>query len=55
MALSSEPEILRSDLTTALLQLKCVGQDMEEIEFMDPPDQQSCEPRFAPATPLSFH
>ncbi|KAI0034623.1 P-loop containing nucleoside triphosphate hydrolase protein [Vararia minispora EC-137] len=38
MPLSSEPEILRTDLTTALLQLKCVGQDMEDIDFMDRPD-----------------
>ena len=35
---SSEPEIRRTSLTNALLQLKCAGQDIEDIEFMDQPD-----------------
>ncbi|ETW82034.1 hypothetical protein HETIRDRAFT_154739 [Heterobasidion irregulare TC 32-1] len=41
MALSSEPEIRRSSLTSAVLQLKCVGQDLETLEFMDKPDPES--------------
>ena len=41
MALSSEPEIRRSSLTSAVLQLKCVGQDLETLEFMDKPDPKS--------------
>jgi ATP-dependent RNA helicase DHX33 len=39
MPLSQEPEISRTNLTGALLQLKCAGQDMEDMEFMDPLDQ----------------
>ncbi|KZV77043.1 P-loop containing nucleoside triphosphate hydrolase protein [Peniophora sp. CONT] len=38
MDLSSDPEIKRTSLTNALLQLKCAGQDIQEIEFMDQPD-----------------
>ena len=41
MALSSEPEIRRSSLTSAVLQLKCVGQDLETLEFIDKPDPES--------------
>ena len=43
MALSSEPEIRRSSLTSAVLQLKCVGQDLETLEFMDKPDPESSQ------------
>jgi ATP-dependent RNA helicase DHX33 len=38
MAPSVEPEIRRCSLTSSLLQLKCLGQDLEELEFMDKPD-----------------
>ncbi|VDC01852.1 unnamed protein product [Peniophora sp. CBMAI 1063] len=38
MHLSSDPEIKRTSLTNALLQLKCAGQDIEDIEFMDQPE-----------------
>ncbi|KAG6373740.1 P-loop containing nucleoside triphosphate hydrolase protein [Boletus reticuloceps] len=38
MAISAEPEIRRCSLTQSVLQLKCLGQDLEEVEFMDPPD-----------------
>jgi len=37
MAVSAEPEIRRCSLTSSMLQLKCVGQDMEELDFMDKP------------------
>ncbi|KAF8585715.1 P-loop containing nucleoside triphosphate hydrolase protein [Ramaria rubella] len=32
------PEIQRCDLGSAVLQLKCLGQEPEEVDFMDPPD-----------------
>ncbi|KAG1805388.1 P-loop containing nucleoside triphosphate hydrolase protein [Suillus variegatus] len=38
MALSAEPEIRRCSLTQSVLQLKCLGQDFEAIDFMDPPE-----------------
>ncbi|KAI0051080.1 P-loop containing nucleoside triphosphate hydrolase protein [Auriscalpium vulgare] len=41
MALSSEPEVRRSSLTSALLQLKCTGQDLESIDFMDNPEVEA--------------
>ncbi|THH06079.1 hypothetical protein EW146_g9723 [Bondarzewia mesenterica] len=41
MALSLEPEIRRSSLTSSLLQLKCVGQDLETLDFMDKPEPES--------------
>ncbi|KAI0927410.1 hypothetical protein AcV5_007955 [Taiwanofungus camphoratus] len=41
MALSAEPEIRRCTLTSSLLQLKCLGQDLEELDFMDKPDQEA--------------
>jgi len=41
MPLSAEPEIRRCSLTSSLLQLKCLGQDLEELDFMDKPDMES--------------
>lgn len=41
LAISAEPEIRRCSLTQSVLQLKCLGQDLEEVEFMDPPDLNS--------------
>jgi HrpA-like RNA helicase len=41
MALSSEPEIRRCSLASAFLELKRLGVDMEELEFMDKPDIDS--------------
>lgn len=41
MASSAEPEIRRCSLTQSVLQLKCLGQDLEAMEFMDPPDVHS--------------
>ncbi|KAH0840212.1 P-loop containing nucleoside triphosphate hydrolase protein [Lanmaoa asiatica] len=41
LAISAEPEIRRCSLTQSVLQLKCLGQDLEEVEFMDPPDYSS--------------
>lgn len=41
MALSSEPEIRRCSLTSSFLQLKCLGLDMDELDFMDKPDLDS--------------
>ncbi|KAF9226817.1 P-loop containing nucleoside triphosphate hydrolase protein [Gyrodon lividus] len=41
MSASSEPEIRRCSLTQSVLQLKCLGQDLEAVEFMDPPDMNS--------------
>lgn len=36
------PEILRCDLTSSVLELKCVGQDLEDLDFLDNPGELSC-------------
>ncbi|ESK90497.1 atp-dependent rna helicase prh1 [Moniliophthora roreri MCA 2997] len=41
MALSAEPEILRCGLASPMLQLKCLGQDLETLDLMDKPDTDS--------------
>ncbi|KAI0259789.1 P-loop containing nucleoside triphosphate hydrolase protein [Gloeopeniophorella convolvens] len=41
MALTAEPEVQRSSLTSAFLQLKVIGQDLDSMPFMDRPDQES--------------
>ncbi|KAF8649001.1 hypothetical protein AX16_006115 [Volvariella volvacea WC 439] len=41
MSLSSQPEILRVSLTSSILQLKCLGEDLEDIDLMDKPDLDS--------------
>ncbi|KZT19970.1 P-loop containing nucleoside triphosphate hydrolase protein [Neolentinus lepideus HHB14362 ss-1] len=41
MAVSSEPEIRRTSLTSAALQLKCLDEDIEDLDFMDRPDVES--------------
>ncbi|KAF9236191.1 P-loop containing nucleoside triphosphate hydrolase protein [Melanogaster broomeanus] len=41
LAASVEPEIRRCSLTQSVLQLKCLGQDLDAVEFMDPPDINS--------------
>lgn len=41
MALSAEPEIRRCTLAASLLQLKCLNQDLEQLDFMDDPDEES--------------
>ena len=41
MPLTAEPEIRRCTLTSSLLQLKCLNQDLEELDFMDSPDEES--------------
>ncbi|KAI9574330.1 P-loop containing nucleoside triphosphate hydrolase protein [Boletus coccyginus] len=41
LAISAEPEIRRCSLTQSVLQLKCLGQDLEDLEFMDAPDVHS--------------
>ncbi|KAF8968940.1 P-loop containing nucleoside triphosphate hydrolase protein [Flammula alnicola] len=38
MAVSGEPEILRCSLTSSILNLKCLGQDLEQLDLMDKPD-----------------
>ncbi|PCH40315.1 nucleoside triphosphate hydrolase protein [Wolfiporia cocos MD-104 SS10] len=38
---TAEPEIRRCSLTSSLLQLKCLGQDLEDLDFMDKPDQEA--------------
>jgi hypothetical protein len=43
MAVSGEPEILRCSLTSSILNLKCLGQNLEELDLMDMPDQDSGE------------
>ncbi|KAG7446441.1 HA2-domain-containing protein [Guyanagaster necrorhizus] len=41
MALSAEPEILRCGLTSSLLQLRCIGQELENLDLMDKPEEDS--------------
>ncbi|KAH7876133.1 P-loop containing nucleoside triphosphate hydrolase protein [Lentinula edodes] len=41
MPLSAEPEIMRCSLSSSLLQLKCIGQDLEKLELMDQPAEES--------------
>ncbi|KAF5383681.1 hypothetical protein D9615_003641 [Tricholomella constricta] len=41
MALAPEPEIMRCSLTSSLLQLKCLNQDLEDLDLMDMPDVDS--------------
>ncbi|KAG5221105.1 ATP-dependent RNA helicase [Salix suchowensis] len=41
MAVSADPEIRRCSLTSSVLQLKCLGQDFQELDFMDKPDYDS--------------
>ncbi|KAJ7366528.1 ATP-dependent RNA helicase Prh1 [Mycena albidolilacea] len=38
MAPTAEPEILRCSLAQAILQLLCLGQDIQELDLMDAPD-----------------
>lgn len=40
------PEILRTNLVASALQLKCLGQDIQELEFMDPPDGDTGKPYY---------
>jgi len=41
MVTSAEPEVQRSSLTSAFLQLKVIGQDLDAMPFMDRPDLES--------------
>ncbi|KAF8230540.1 P-loop containing nucleoside triphosphate hydrolase protein [Tricholoma matsutake] len=41
MQLAPEPEIMRCSLTSSILQLKCLNQDLEELDLMDMPDLES--------------
>jgi ATP-dependent RNA helicase DHX33 len=38
MAPTAEPEILRCSLAQAMLQLLCLGQNIQELDLMDTPD-----------------
>ncbi|KAG6919515.1 hypothetical protein DXG01_005105 [Tephrocybe rancida] len=41
MELAPEPEIMRCSLTSSILQLKCLNQDLEALDLMDMPDVES--------------
>ena len=41
MAPTLEPEIRRCDLTAVVLELKCLGLDVEGLAFMDRPDEEA--------------
>lgn len=41
MTLTLEPEIRRSDLTAMILELKCLDLEMNELDFMDRPDEEA--------------
>ncbi|KAF7315767.1 hypothetical protein MIND_00092700 [Mycena indigotica] len=43
MATAPEPEILRCSLSQAILQLMCLGQDIQQLELMDSPDDDASE------------
>ncbi|KDQ62265.1 hypothetical protein JAAARDRAFT_121203 [Jaapia argillacea MUCL 33604] len=43
MSATSDPEIRRCSLTSAFLQLKCLGEDLEELDFMDKPDADAVQ------------
>ncbi|KAF7799371.1 hypothetical protein EIP86_010603 [Pleurotus ostreatoroseus] len=45
--MSAEPEIRRCTLTSSLLQLKCLGQDLETLKFMDQPEPESIQSALA--------
>lgn len=47
MSQTSEPEILRCSLTSSILQLKCIGQNMEELDLMDKPELDSSKSRLS--------
>lgn len=36
-----EPEIRRCDLTAILLELKCLGLEINGLDFMDHPDEEA--------------
>lgn len=46
MTASAEPEIRRCALASSVLQLKCIGQDLEDLDFMDPPDPEAGKQMF---------
>ncbi|GLB41932.1 putative RNA helicase [Lyophyllum shimeji] len=54
MALAPEPEIMRCSLTSSILQLKCLNQDLEELDLMDMPDVDSSESFHIPALCISL-
>ncbi|EPS96560.1 hypothetical protein FOMPIDRAFT_80199 [Fomitopsis schrenkii] len=41
MEASAEPEIRRCSLTSSMLQLRCLNQDLEDVDFMDKPDREA--------------
>ena len=41
MAPALEPEIRRCDLTAILLELKCLGLEINGLDFMDRPDEDA--------------
>lgn len=41
MVSTLEPEIRRCDLTAIILELKCLGLDVEGLDFMDEPDEEA--------------
>lgn len=41
MPVSPEPEIMRVSLTSSILKLKCLDQDLEDIDLMDKPERES--------------
>jgi HrpA-like RNA helicase len=46
MTVSGEPEILRCSLTSSILNLKYLDRNLEELDLMDRPDEDSGEPFF---------
>lgn len=43
MSICGEPEILRCSLTSSILNLRCSGLNLEELDLLDKPDQESSE------------
>ncbi|TBU27060.1 P-loop containing nucleoside triphosphate hydrolase protein [Dichomitus squalens] len=41
LPITAEPEILRCTLTSSVLQLRCLSQNLEELDLMDTPEESS--------------
>ncbi|KAJ7202848.1 P-loop containing nucleoside triphosphate hydrolase protein [Mycena pura] len=46
MTVTPEPEILRCSLTHSILQLLCIGQDIQDLDLMDMPDVDAISSAF---------
>jgi HrpA-like RNA helicase len=54
MPLTLQPEILRVGLTSSFLQLKVLGQNLEDLELLDKPDHDGSKPRIPTLTNSAY-